>query len=46
MDYNELGRRIRALRKNKHWTQEKLSESAGISLSFLGHSRPSPPRRA
>ncbi|MDL2206927.1 helix-turn-helix domain-containing protein [Eubacteriales bacterium OttesenSCG-928-N13] len=37
MDYKEVGRRIRVLRKNKHWTQEVMAEAANISLSFLGH---------
>ena len=37
MNYEMLGRRIRACRKNLHLTQEQLSEMAGISLSFLGH---------
>ena len=37
MDYIKLGSRIREYRKKLHWTQEQLSEIAGISLSFLGH---------
>lgn len=37
MDYEKLGKRIRAYRKQSHLTQEQLSELAGISLSFLGH---------
>lgn len=37
MNYEALGRRIRAQRKLSHMTQEQLSELAGISLSFLGH---------
>lgn len=37
MDYNQLGKRIRQQRKLKKWTQEKLAEMAGISVSFLGH---------
>lgn len=37
MDYAKLGMRIRDYRKKLRWTQERLSEMAGISLSFLGH---------
>lgn len=37
MDYKSLGHRIRKCRIEKHLTQEKLAEMAGISLSFLGH---------
>ena len=37
MDYIKLGSRIRDYRKRLNWTQEHLSEMAGISLSFLGH---------
>ena len=37
MDYVALGQRIRAQRKLNRFTQEYLSEKAGISLSFLGH---------
>ena len=37
MNYEMLGNRIREYRKKMNWTQEQLSESAGISLSFLGH---------
>ncbi|MDO4356436.1 MAG: helix-turn-helix transcriptional regulator [Clostridia bacterium] len=37
MDYVKLGIRIRNCRKKLHYTQEQLSELAGISLSFLGH---------
>ena len=37
MDYIDLGRRIRALRKEQHITQEELAAKANISASFLGH---------
>lgn len=37
MLYQELGKRIRQQRTLARMTQEKLSEAAGISLSFLGH---------
>lgn len=37
MLYKGLGKRIRQQRILAKMTQEKLSEAAGISLSFLGH---------
>lgn len=37
MDYQLLGRNIRAARKKKGLTQEQLAEAANISVSFLGH---------
>ena len=37
MDYIGLGRRIRKLRQQQHWTQEELADHVGISISFLGH---------
>ncbi len=37
MDYRDLGTRVRAARRRKHMTQEKLAEKVGISASFLGH---------
>lgn len=37
MLYKNIGRRIRTKRQERHLTQEKLAEQAGISLSFLGH---------
>lgn len=37
MNYEMLGKRIRDYRKKLHLTQEQLSETANISLSFLGH---------
>lgn len=40
MDFKEfyinLGKRIKILREQKHLTQEKLAEKAGISLDYLG----------
>ena len=37
MNYEALGKRIRAQRKIARMTQEELAELAGISISFLGH---------
>ena len=37
IDYKELGKRIRAERRRKDLTQEKLAEMAEISDSFMGH---------
>ena len=37
MLYEDFGRRVRQQRIALQMTQEKLSERAGISLSFLGH---------
>ena len=37
IDYKEIGKRIRAERRHQELTQEKLSEMADISESFLGH---------
>ena len=37
IDYKEIGSRIRAERRRQDLTQEKLSEMADISESFLGH---------
>ncbi|GGE54193.1 putative HTH-type transcriptional regulator YazB [Pullulanibacillus camelliae] len=36
MEAEEWGRRIRAFRKLKGYTQAQLAESLGISLSILG----------
>lgn len=33
----EMGERIKRARKEKHMTQEQLSEMCGLSPSFLGH---------
>lgn len=32
----ELGRRIRALRKGRGWTQEELAAKAGVDYKWLG----------
>ena len=37
VDYKDLGRRVRALRRAAHLTQEELAEQVGISASFMGH---------
>lgn len=37
LDYGKMGMRIRQVRKAKGWSQEKLAEKCGISMSFLGH---------
>lgn len=37
MDYIDLGRRVKDLRKKQHMTQEELAERLDISASFLGH---------
>jgi len=37
MDYINLGRRVKNLRRAQHMTQEDLAEKLGISASFLGH---------
>lgn len=37
MDYAAMGRRIRKRRKALRMTQERLSEKAGVSVSFIGH---------
>ena len=34
--YIKIGKRIKILREQKHLTQEKLAEAAGISLDYLG----------
>lgn len=36
MEKEELGRKIRALRKERHQTLETLAEAAGIGLVYLG----------
>lgn len=46
IDYFAIGLRIRKLRKQKFWTQEKLSEKAEITPDYLcrielGKKRPS-----
>ena len=37
LDYQKIGRKIRAARLEKGWSQDKLSEKCNISLSFMGH---------
>jgi len=37
VDYKDLGKRIRELRRSTGLTQEVLAEKCGISASFLGH---------
>ena len=37
MDYQDMGRRIRTVRRQRGLTQEELAEQVGISASFLGH---------
>lgn len=37
MDYRDMGRKVRDLRKARGLTQDKLAELLGISASFLGH---------
>lgn len=37
MNYQDMGRRIRTVRRQRGLTQEELAEQVGISASFLGH---------
>lgn len=37
MDYEALGKRVRAYRKLLNMTQEELAETIGVSCSFVGH---------
>jgi len=37
MDYVDLGKRVRAYRMAKNWTQEYLAREIGVSTSFIGH---------
>lgn len=37
VDYKDLGKRVKALRRQMHLTQEQLAEKLGLSASFLGH---------
>jgi len=37
MDYEDLGRRVRAQRMALGWTQEYLAREIGVSTSFIGH---------
>ena len=34
--YEQLGKRIKILREQAHYTQAKLAEKAGISLDYFG----------
>lgn len=37
MNYQDLGARVKRLRRELNITQEQLAEKVGISTSFLGH---------
>lgn len=37
MDYEALGKRVRAQRKLLDMTQDELAEAVGVSCSFIGH---------
>ncbi len=37
MNYTELGKKVRLIRKARGITQEELASQVGISASFLGH---------
>ena len=37
IDYYSLGSKIKAKRKERHYTQEQLSELCDLSVGFLGH---------
>lgn len=37
LDYLQIGRRIRQVRKLRDWSQDALAKKCGISMSFLGH---------
>ena len=37
IDYFDLGRRVKGLRRQQNMTQEELAEKLEISASFLGH---------
>ena len=37
MDYDALGKRIRAERTARKWTQATLANEVNLSVSFLGH---------
>lgn len=37
LNYAEIGQRIRALRKQRGYTQEKLAEAADLSVPYLSH---------
>ena len=37
MDYVQMGKRVRFIRRCQDITQEQLAEIVGISTSFMGH---------
>lgn len=37
LDYNAIGERIKALRKQKGWTQAHLAEKSGVEPSHISH---------
>lgn len=37
MDYVQMGKRVRFIRRCQDITQEQLAEKVGISTSFVGH---------
>jgi len=37
IDYYSLGSKIKAKRKERHYTQEQLAELCDLSVGFLGH---------
>lgn len=37
MDYYAIGQRIRRVRKSKGWSQERLAELVGISVTHMSH---------
>lgn len=37
MDYYAIGQRIRKVRKAKGWSQERLAEQVGISVTHMSH---------
>lgn len=45
MDPNELGRRIKAAREQKHWTQQELADKVDVSVrSVINWEQGTPPR--
>ncbi len=37
VDYKDLGKRVRSLRREQNLTQEELAERVNLSASFMGH---------